>query len=1581
MVKKSKWCYTAYVTYLNEFFSDPPSSSLHIDSKYVQKICERLNTKKSEYIYTPNELLSNIFTLYKKNRDLNFIYPNIPEGNINNFFNSQNKSIRIDTLRIKEGLIKAVLHLRKKFNIQSYNISYNDSISVQSNISNLMQEKNLSELEANAIFYQQQDIIIDNNTALRYKEESIDPIEIINNNQQYCSDLRKEIGKIFDHSTKEYNLFLLNDGTGSGKTHNAVINFIHSYPNKNLDNSDKIKRKSLVFLAPQKNQLFINNQVFYSALQSHIPLLFARSQEDLINLESKNYLSLNQKTQLFNTVQNYFEETFMTLKKSEKSYIEICMKKLYEERIKKSHPDRAEINIDKIPHLSHLIDIYINYRDFEKNHLMDKKYNYDYYEEKLKTTQKNFSTNLKNLAKFFATHLDDKILEHIFKSNSIYDNFSNFKILFKENYKFYELVYRILIYVMPFEVAKHINTIIYLTGDKSQTALHISEVSTKNSAIKIDKSYLLQEMVSGCQISKKVNILEHIRHDSNFGKFLEEDYFIKNEKNYFLMNKLGFSVVEDEEHVLYNNFIKNHTFKKITEKKEEIEVNTIHALASITRWVKNSQIDKRNILNYSKIVEEKNSIIKKLFSELKKHSIFKNDKEIIDFFEIISSNEFGIFVKTSDYDFISTVCDNIIAFSPRFIVLQEYLKSIKLVLDKGSDYLLISKDTQHYREEQLKYNLFDFFQIILILLYVCKDCSQDLRQRLNEEQSKNNQNVSLYHFINLAHDNKEFLNNLFSSSLELTENDRVNIQFAYFLIKIGFSFTFNENILKKDFNEDSMKVEPHIFIIKELPEVKLLQILHNPENTVFLLSATRGFKNIFSGNYTEYFFNEINTYLPNKIRIFQREKQQDNPMPGFIEDRFNKRKSIEVIKLRIKNTDLREKSPDTVEATVYRTDAISLKNLDKEDNIQEVHKKYDLIKSTSKNYLEDLVKNVQKTPHFKYLNNPYNRAEIINILNAIIHAFENNEHSIIMSRSNRFYRDFLAKEEFVSSVFKNIKYLRSDEENKYKVFDYAPILNSNKKLRFIFFDSALGRAPDLSEHFIIEPDTIVILVSSFLSAGTGLNFTLENRQLNKNQDFNSVYYASSPYYTQVKDEHGYGHLSNQLMIYKYFAHVGNKTIRDLSEGLSSNKIKSILIIEHIMELVKSIMQCSGRIERVDTPVFTQIYFMENDIQSIFEETMSNFYKMFQLHANQYEKTIIANFSMNNKVLLKTSLYHVNKNSLNVRDRNVLEQNSNQQFKIFQNFFSNPDIFPNMLNEYRRGNPKYLWVAELNFIFRDYTQPNYNLKAILQNFLNKYKDLLQSSGNFFHVRKLLEATHFDFQQHGILKDTPITIDYGRSCYSDYSNDFQLVTDKYFFDYGEHIGLNEIDYHDNFLRLILKKYSQKKVLTALPNLYLSHIIRGNIGESILSDYFLHKKIKFNNIGDIFNKNVEKALYELFDFYIVKNNTLYCIDTKNWSLYNDNGAKKTLLRFPQKTEKIKNIKEFQEYQFVFLYLNMFPTLNDNLTNGLTQHLGHAKDTHYMNFIAKKPIYEPTKLNNKEYMKIKDKLYTINAQWENLI
>lgn len=1414
-------------------------------------------------------------------------------------------------------------------------------------------------------------------------------------------NLQREANSVdLSHIQDNYNLYLLNDGTGSGKTHNVVMNFIKQYNNHASSTSG---RRSMIFVAPQKNQLFANPSVFLEAAKSNIPLLFARSEADLVHLSSKNYLRLNQTNEEFQTVAQYFKQIFSNLKPTDKREIENKLETYYNSELRENHQSKDTngiVNTDMTPLISNkrtkLASIYLleaqfnTLFEFERKNKALKEYSPDQYEHDLKECRQNFRFTLQTLANNLSKFFSDETLKYIF-TNFTHSSDAETRKLFGTNYRFYEFTYLLLLYIMPFEVAKYINCVIYMTGAKSQYTFQISRHKNNGKGKEINTPSF-DELISGHSISSKADILGHSRDsDSSFGEFLQNEYFLKNPNNYFMHNKIGFSVVYDEEHTLYNLFTDRYSYKKITEKeRSSVSINIIHALASLKRWLRNTKShDTHSFSNDDALDQAQSDIIKNLFIAIKKYTPFKTDHDFEEFLDAIEANELGIFMKSSDHEFIQAVCSNALAYSPKFIMSQDSLDGIKLRLNAGSSRIVLSKQkhdnisqpTQKSRIKSVEYSVLDLFKVILTLLYVCKDRPPALQGKLESSQDSNSQNVAIYHLLDIASDHKDFLTNLFASSLTLTQDDPINIQFAYFLTKIGLTFEFPKEIPVTKMGTEYIAVLPHVFVIKELPEVHVLQILKNPANKVFLLSATRGFERTFSGNYSKLFFEQAKRYCPGMIKIFQRELSHNNPMPKFIDYRFGNRTSISVNAIQFNNLrSINNKAQqDTVELLSYSIPNVSSATLHLTHDVPNTRITYPLISHNRQNFLEHMPYSLKKSSEYGKLPGRMSKSEIIGVINSNIHAYEHHENSIIMTLSNKFYNNFVDSF-LVQTLFSNIYYpIIDDPENQRKIFEFSP--EPLRKIRIICFDAKLGRMPNLDKYFISEPSTTIILVSSYLSAGTGLNFTIKQPNNQPDVDFNSIYFVSSPYYTTVKKRNNDDNISNQLLIFKYLSHELGNTISSLSDIKSAKKNKTILKHEHSMEQVKNVMQATGRIERRDCMIETKIYFVENPNFSNFDSTMFNFNDMHKLHSKNSELTVVSNFSMLTKSLIKAALNHTAENAMDMTSRTTLERETRHAYDAYYTFFTHN--FPHYLKEYRSQNPDFFWLLELNSIFRSYTTPHYDYKAELISFIQTHKSALIHSNSYGPICSLVQYAYFNFLAYQIPENKKITIDYNAMHYSDCSSNNKIITDSTLFSYFSDELPPHVAFNDQFLGKIDKQYCFNNSLTHLPNLYLTHIIRGNIAENVLSQYLNSKGIIFNNISQLFGETVHNQLYELFDFYIVKDGTIYAIDTKNWNLYYDTGATNTLMKFQHKTALIKNIAALSKYKFRFIYLNMSTSIKSDLTSGLSSHFSGFKDVDYINFISRQTQYK-YKSKNKKHLLVPDPendIYTINSEWSELL
>jgi len=1522
--KKNKWnkeVITFMLSSIYDNFNKWIIKDISLNSEILINLSEVMS-KKFNNDYNANSILCKLYGLpcifdtstdYRKK-------PNL-------FVKSPEKFIYIKDKSIKYFIAALFNKVNEKIDTVDLEVGdYNSKLSMQDNIENLMLTMNISKLSAYMSLLKKgileltkdKDLIV----SKAINKSTIIPVL---SSQNPVKNLRVEISKIFNHYGDK-NLFLLNDGTGSGKTYNAVLNFI-KFSNKNV-------RKIMVFSAPQKNQLVISADIYKESINKDVSILVYRSTIDLCNLDMNNLaviddINLGSFEKQADTLNRIFSsiETKSLNRKIKYYYFE------RQKIVKGLDEDTTDDEITKWsdkkhPDIMDVKKVYTAYMNICEEEEKESYPDLDKYKEEKTKLGKEFTLAIRNLAEFFAMAIPNNELDSIVNSSSTRG-------------KNEEFIYQLLCFVLPFEIAKFKNIVILLTTDKAATRIAYSEERERNSKkYKIILKKPIDFLMSGCDDKKVANIFKYLKSsDEEVSNYFRNDFF-EIIGNYYTNNNISFSYVIDEEHTAYNKILNGYSYKDIINE----EVNLVHSLSTIHRWINNSKPKKMNkIIVNEKFNNQKVSLINELRKVLKEKTVFTDDTKIDNFFKFVSDNEQGIYIHKKDYDFITSVCQNIMAFTSKVIMNQELLKSIKIYPNTDEDVVYLYKDIQEKDKNMMEeeYTLHDLLQVILCLFYVSRKMTQ---KSLNyfRNSMEDNQNNPLYTLIYQAVKHKDYLEDMFDSYTNVTETEEINILFAYFLSKIVFSCDYN---FKGTLNEDSsyIKIRLNIFLINELPEVNILRILQQKNNKVFLLSATRGLNNIFSGNYSEEFFKQVNEkyFNNNLINIDKRENYEDNPMVEFIEDRFRKRNSVTINKIKYDNNiayieEFKIKNINNVNAENAK------EGIDVSDKIESYASKVE-----ENNLMFDIVEKLKSNSSYKNIRNHFHKKEIEGVWNSIAHAFHNNKNAMIMTLTNNFYKEIVKSKtnNMMSNVFGSDYSVKENiigDENKGKIFDISPIRGTNKKIRIVCFDAELGKMPNLKDLMKKDPNTILILVSSFVSAGTGLNLTQD-----ENTDFESLYFISSPYYTSIKDsKFGLCNISNYLLLMKNLAYKGNKTIEYFKDGLNNPDLFRILMDEHLMEYVKTIMQAAGRIERRDCKIDTSIYFVNNDRNELFEDIMFGFSQIYKIH-KELDVSILDNFSLLNKSILKASLYYASRHSFDPKSRKKMKNISKDSFNMVSKFFK--EDYTDALSQYRQGNENYKWFKEFNEIIRGYTNPYYDIVKKLNDFINKNNGLLMQCAFKNKIVLLRDNVIINIPSH--CSNVKIGINYNDFCYTDITETGYKIDNYILFSYADELKVNAIDNNlsDFYKQYIMSHNSECNVdLEIVPDIYFKDIIKGNVGEMIFECYLKEHNVKYNNMKEWFGEPIAKRTYELFDFYILNNSTLYCVDVKNWNVNNDNAFKKTNSRIDDKVDTIRNLVD-NKYNIEFIYLNMHPEKNSNVSDGLNVHLG--KRALYMNFISRVP------------------------------
>lgn len=1530
-IKEKKWNDKVELVIISEIydnFNPWVEKNITVDSNVINSLHDILNKQFTSVDYNKNSIMCHLFTRFDffLTAMLKF------RKNKNAFINDENKVLYVEKPMKKRGAYLYSIYSKFKHLFQDIELSekdYNYEISLDDNAIQLAQKFStdtisiyINFLNKNlCIFSKEKDIILNIKKEIP-TEDIFTPVLQPEFLSELCiSSENTNIADIFKHYNTTKNLFLLNDGTGSGKTYNTILNFIKY--------SCDTERKNMVFSAPQKNQLLVSDNIYREAQLKDVLILVYRSNTDLCNLDMNNLSNFLENK----TLEKQSEILSYIFNLCDSSSINKKIKSLYKKRVKILHnvtdedeEGYLEQHKKQIPSLSHVKKDFNKYVNICKDEVKVDYIDLDDYEKDKTQYGSDFTYSIRQLAEFFVVHLEDYEINDIINGTT-------------PRSKSNEFIYLLLCFVLPFEIAKFKNIVILLTTDKSATQIAYSDTVEKN-----DKKYKklvttpIDYLMSGCDDKNIAGIFQYINApDEKVAQYLKTEFF-KHKGNFFTKNDISFSYVIDEEHTAYNKFLEEYSYKDIINK----ETNLIHALATTHRWINNTKNNKKKLVVVNEHFEKnKIDIINSLRQVLKEKTTLTDDVKIDKFFKFMSDNELGIYIHKKDYDFITSVCQNIISFTSKLIMNKELLKSIKIHTNSGDDVVYLYKDIQHKDEniQEEQYTLLDLLQVILCLFYVSRKMTN---RSLNyfSKSLEDNQNRPLYNLMYQSVKHKDYLENMFDSYTDLTEETNINILFTYFLSKIVFSCEnkFQEKALIPD--SDYMKIKLNIFLIKELPEVNVLRILQNPKNKVFLLSATRGLNNIYSGNYSEDFFNKVNQkYYDNKlIHIEKRELYEHNPMIAFTNDRFNTRASVSVNKI-------------SFNKNIAKLDTFII---DKIDDVTHNNAKNDItsLLGQNENHVDDsnlfynIEDKIKKESWYQQLY-AFHKIEAMSVFNSIAHAFYKNKNAMIMTLTNKFYNNVIKnKPNFMATLFGSDYKVSENiigDKNSCKIFEIKPVRLQHKKIKIICFDSELGKMPNLKDLMKTDNDTILILVSSYQSAGTGLNLTPTEEE-----DFESIYFISGPYYTSIKNSKtGLFSISNHLIMMKNLAHKENKTVSEFKDGLNNRKLLRVLMDEHLMEQVKTIMQAVGRIERRNCGIDTSIYFVNNSKNSLFEEVMFGYAQIYNRHKNE-ERSILENFSLLNKSILKTALLYASEHSLSIKDKKMLQNKSKENFKNVSEFFQY--TYSQALSKYRQGDPLYEWLKEFNQIIREYNHPQYNIDLLLKKFISKHEDILIQCGMKSKLTSLCHELTLNLPDNWL--NAKLGINYEEYYYSDISETGHMITNNVLFSYSEDLIYSHgikgelVDFYNNYI--IPHNDTVNVKLTKLPDIYLKDIIKGNIGEYIFELYLKDYDIQYNQMNLWFNENVAHRTYELFDFYVLKNDTLYCIDVKNWSLNNDAAFKKTESRVDDKIKILMDLNQ-NKYKLEFLYVNMYPEKNASISDGLNIFLGDR--ALYINFLSRIP------------------------------
>lgn len=1367
---------------------------------------------------------------------------------------------------------------------------------------------------------------------------------------------RSKLKDMMRHDSPNSQIYLLNDGTGSGKTYNVIDSLIDQTSSFSHAVSNRKELHSLIYITPQKIQMKFGSNIYKNAYHKNIPFLQIKASTDLVDLDMICWSLFDEKKGLHLNNKEFFSRIFespkamiiSTLKDNIRKDL-INMEKVYRAKYKKNNDlEEAEEEVGekeiKMPNIEKVFNSYHSYIINDKD--------WSCPEEDLDKSREDFSYQLNKLADFLITHIDKVDYERII-SNMSATSIDDVAVSSKNDF-----YYHIIAHCRPLEIAKYRPVIINITADKYAYSIAYSDYSKKKNEKEkmVVRRQSIDEIISGInhytdgEVSRNIDFPEDEQR-----KFLKEDFF-KKTPNIFDEKNVSFSLVIDEEHVFSKNEIQRYNVVDILgdgRRSAENQYNIIDSLSIISRVMSNAVGDDHRGSN-DESKRDKNQFIKTIADNLYEHSeYFRNkshlrmidlkkdlDKDpVYKFFKKFSDNIMHFNISAHCADHLSLICSNIYAYSPKTLLQIDTLKNIELTISSSGIFVMKKGDV--IKEANHDYiSLYDLFQVILVVLYSCRDMTKTLYNSLVTVSYSDSQNKALQRLSNVCAQYKKYLESMFDSTHNINPQSNVNILLVYFLAKIMFSINLREHIEKGvargihigKGETEFIFGEIKITLSKELFEVSILRILQKKKNKVLLLSATRGYENIYSGQYSIDFFQKYKN-LNNPYEIIVRE---NDDMLNLTKKRKEKRK---VCVNHFSGLDI-EKNNIYDSYVINSVDTIDKKN---------VSKKINSLSPEELKVFETIYGKI-KNKQMYYRSGKYKKLEIDQLLFFIALHSAKRENAMIMTLSND-YISILKKSEFFSNkkglydfYSEDLKFEIKKDEQVYEFILPNDNTNTVKKTRIVLFNSKLGTESEIEKAFQINKneDTNVIFISSYNSAGTGVNFCI-----NDEKDFDAISFANDPYYTAVKNENGFSNSTNTLLKLKNMAFKSNiTTLEAVDTELSSNEGYEILMREHLLEILKTIEQAVGRIERRDYDDFqTTINFIDNEYYSLFKNTMSQYY-----HCNYMHKNLPV---MKNKSVLNRSLYNLAEFVIqdykfnNLDDKSEFEDLSSNNHKIVKDFFEN--TYKNWAKEFRSGNNKYDFFPKFNGLLRNIISlDNWTSQKI--NILNTFKQKIDDE-SFSEMKSFFNACVLDLEKILNDEDKGKTIYYNktRSGYTDItgSNSPYNLKEEISFSLMENIP---------HIQSVQDEINNKNDTNFIPVPYFNSIIKGNIGEYVFKSILDKAEIKYEK-EDFFIKPYN-SIYELFDFIFMHDDKIICIDVKNWSRIDNGKGNKLISSISSKTEKIKTI--FNK-PVLFYYINVDPKNNGNGLQGINLNIKNH-DSYFMNLFGVNSYYTEKEKKNRK-------------------
>lgn len=414
-----------------------------------------------------------------------------------------------------------------------------------------------------------------------------------------------------------------------------------------------------------------------------------------------------------------------------------------------------------------------------------------------------------------------------------------------------------------------------------------------------------------------------------------------------------------------------------------------------------------------------------------------------------------------------------------------------------------------------------------------------------------------------------------------------------------------------------------------------------------------------------------------------------------------------------------------------------------------------------------------------------------------------------------------------------------------------------------------------------------------------------------------------------------------MLLLKHYANENLcKQLKDFDVNLVQGRNYKVLMQEHTMTVLKDIMQAVGRVERRDTYLNTEI-FLPSDI-------IDDLAIQFSRLKKEGNELIFQSMSLLNYKLMEYCLNKAESESFKSdEEREAFSAKIASNWEAIDSFFNND--MNSRLNDARQGDKS---ATKLNDALRSMDcieKPQRyinNLLALPEIKQDKYFQSVIS--NFYldvDISKKIRLCTKESNKK-ILTDLAD----GDRVYKPYES----ILPKY----------NKTIHHKlstaNEVLQPIFKLEKKLSKEILPHPALIPLFKGNLGEYMFKQCLDIMNIKPLTVDEMFDK-LGARVYELFDFYILFEHELFCIDVKNWSSGFDKEklAQETHEKALRKAEMIvEKVARERKLHVEFLYVN---THQDRNAMNSKQEFDDNGHIYYMNLFKVITQYQENIPNGK--------------------